>query len=354
VNFNKNSFYSYDKEGGENATIGIGAVSKYSEALSHLLRTPANKTVINDTTMMFWAVDKDSRYAELFLMLENPPKKDEQDVRQARLIKDILSAVKAGRKLSLDEGLSEDKQFYILGLAPNAARLSIRFFLTGTFGSFVTNLANFWNAMEIEGFEPKPLKQVLAEIAIQRKFENIPPPLAGRVLSSILSGGRLPLQFYTAALERMRIPLKDEEKKYEKEIYAARAAITKAYLIKNRNKEIGMGLNRNETDIGYRLGRLFATLQTAQYKAMGNLNATVADRFLAAAMTTPSNVFPTIFNMNAKYDNPVYIDREIGEIMDGIAKFPHKLDLDGQGMFVLGYYHQRQENFNKAKEHKND
>jgi CRISPR-associated protein Csd1 len=359
VNFNKSSFYSYGKEGGENATVSTAAISKYSEALGYLLRNNyiketdkktvvefTNKTLIGDTTIVFWAADKDEGYAETFAMFENPPKKEERDETQERLIKDILTAVKIGKKLSFDR-LDADKQFYILGLTPNAARLSIRFFLTNTFGKFIENLAGFWNTMEIVGFDPKPLKQILAETAVQGKFENISPLLAGRMLSSILTGGNLPMQIYTAILERIKAePARD--------VNPTRAAIIKAYLIRNIKKEIGMSLDKNETDIAYRLGRLFAILESAQYKAMKNLNATIKDRYFSAAMTTPSNVFPTLVRMNANYDNPIYIDKEIGEIIDGISKLPPKLDIDGQGMFVLGYYHQRQENFNNAKEQNND
>jgi CRISPR-associated protein Csd1 len=347
VNFNMPAFESFGKKQGGNSPVGETAAFKYGAALNKLLACDSNKIYIGDATVAFWAVDKDGGYPEMFSMLMNPPKSDGLDTARTRLIKDILIAAKTGAKLPFDN-LDAEKNFYILGLSPNAARISIRFFLKDSFGAFIKNLAKFWNAMEIDGFKPKPLKQILAETAVQKKFENTSPLLAGLTLQSVMTGGMLPEQLHAAILERVRA---------DREINPNRAAVIKAYLTRNKKKEVSVALDKENKSQAYLLGRLFAALEKSQEynfwkKNNSKLNATIKDKFFSSAMTTPSSVFPTLVQMDAKYEK--YKERLKGEIADSISAFPLRLALEEQGMFVLGYYHQHQDFFNNTKENEND
>jgi CRISPR-associated protein Csd1 len=149
------------------------------------------------------------------------------------------------------------------------------------------------------------------------------------------------MRFFAAALERIRIT---------GDVRPVRAGIIKAYLTKNKQKEVSVSLDKENKEPAYLMGRLFALLETAQWQKMGDLNAGIKDRYFSAAMTAPANVFPGLIRMNSKYDNKAYMDKEITEVISGLFEFPARLDLDSQGLFVLGYYHQRQENFAKKGE----
>ncbi|MEA2066723.1 MAG: type I-C CRISPR-associated protein Cas8c/Csd1, partial [Thermotogota bacterium] len=245
-------------------------------------------------------------------------------------------------------------KFYILGLSPNASRLSVRFWYISTvkdirrkIGQHFKNLAitkNYENELEFPG-----IWHLIRETAVQGKSENISPLLAGAFMRSILTGLMYPSGILIATLERIRA---------EQKINYLRAALIKAYIVRKsrfQNKEerevIGMSLNKEEENIGYRLGRLFAVLEKAQKDAVPGANTTIKDRYYGSASTTPSIVFPQLLNLaqhhiqKSKYG--MIVDKQIEHIVQDIQKFPPHLSLEEQGIFALGYYHQKQDLYKK-------
>jgi len=232
----------------------------------------------------------------------------------------------------------------VLGLSPNAARLSIRFWYEGTLGDLARRFREHWNALTIE---PTPWRtapaiwRLLYETAAQRKAENISPLLAGELMRAILTGGPYPRALLSAVVMRLRA---------DRDVNGMRAAICKACLIRNR-EDVPVSLDRNEPNPGYRLGRLFAVLEAAQRAALGKVNASIRDRYYGAASATPASIFPVLLRnaghhlSNLRKDKgglAHWFEKEIGEIVDGLdSKLPHNLRIEDQGRFAVGYYHQR-------------
>jgi CRISPR-associated protein Csd1 len=351
VNFNMPAFESYGKKQGDNSPIGELAAFKYGAALNYLLGFDSKqKMTIGDTTIAFWAIDINSGYSDsIMALLGAVGKEDGENHAQTQLLSDVLKAVKTGTKINAD--FDDERGFCILGLSPNAARISIRFFLRDSFGNFVRNLARFFADMEIIGGMPRPLWQIIKYLSTNNDSKSKSSLLAGKILDSILSGAKYPMQLYTVALQRLRVP-KSSAKPESDDLIKNEICtmIAKAYLIKNKKKEVSVALDKENKNPAYLLGRLFALLESAQWQKMGDVNAGIKDRYFSAAMTTPANVFPTLMRMNSKYDNKPYMDKEIREVISGISEFPARLDIDSQGMFAIGYYHQRQENFAKKGE----
>ncbi len=275
-----------------------------------------------------------------------------QDVIELQDLKDVLTNLKEGR---MPAGIDPDVRFYILGLSPNTSRISIRFWCTSTVGDILDRVGQHFRDLTIiksfaEDMDFPSVSQLLRETAVLRKSENIPPILGGSVMRSILTGLLYPQGLYTAILSRIRV---------DREINYLRAAIIKACLARkyrttNVSKEITATLNTKETDIAYRLGRLFSVLEKAQLDAIPDTNATIKDRFFGSASATPRAVFPQLLHaaqchvQKAKFG--VKSDRLIEKILQGVKCFPAHLDLDDQGLFALGYYHQRHAFFNAGSE----
>ena len=195
--------------------------------------------------------------------------------------------------------------------------------------------------------------QILKETALLRKPENIAPVLAGAVMRSILTGAAYPQSLLTAIINRIRA---DRTVNYLRSAII-KACLTRRYRINNKAMEVGMSLNKETTNIGYRLGRLFAVLERVQERANPKIKATIRDRCYAAGSSTPRIVFPLLLRLKnhhiSKMKNrgeAVNLEKRIGEIMDGINNFPSHFDLEKQGLFALGYYHQRQVFKNLARQ----
>ncbi|MBV5335945.1 type I-C CRISPR-associated protein Cas8c/Csd1, partial [bacterium] len=275
---------------------------------------------------------------------------------ETQKLKDVLSDVAKGRTLQeIDPRLDPDTRFYVLGLAPNIARLSVRFWREDSFGNLVGHFRQHWADTRIDPWPWKThhpaVKALLVETAMLRKFENIPANLTGETMRAILTGGRYPRSLLAAVIIRMRA---------DHDITGRRAAICRACLIRDlrlknelpadKKEDYLVSLDRNETNSGYRLGRLFAVLENAQRAALGKINATIRDRYYGAASATPASVFPLLLRTGAhhiaslrKENKGGWIDREIEEILNGLAGtvFPKSLSIEDQGRFAIGYYHQR-------------
>jgi CRISPR-associated protein Csd1 len=350
VSYNLPSFCSYGKDQSFNGPISEAAMFNYTTALNHLLRRESRQRVqIGDATTVFWAEGETPVVRFLKDILD--PHEGSQDVSAIRL---FLEAVRDGKKTDLSG--TENMKFYVLGLAPNVGRLSIRFWHVSTVEDISRRLGQHFQDMRIkrdfEDTQPEypGMWQLLHITALRGESKNISPVLAGAVTRSILTGEDYPRTLLTATIERIRA---------EHEVGYLRAAIIKASLVRRnriqrRNvKEVGMSLDKEQRDTGYLLGRLFAVLEKAQKDAVPGANTTIKDRFYGSASATPSVVFPQLMRLAQHHIQKSsfggYLDRITGEIMDSVERFPTHLSLEGQGMFALGYYHQKQELYRKAE-----
>jgi len=357
VSFNLDAVESYGKVQGENAPTSEAAAFRYGAALNRMLdRGSPNrlKRPIGDATVVFWAdaaeevtaAAAENWFADLF---SPPPEATnlDGDTSQARKLHDALQMLAEGRPMrDLDPKLAEGVRFHVLGLSPNAARLSVRFWLTDSFEVFARRLALHYADLAIEPLpwrNPPAVNWLLMKTtALQQKFENIPPLLAGEVTRAVLSGTPYPRSLLAAALMRLRAG--------DDPATGWHAAILRAVLARHNPKEPPpVSLNREEPNAAYQLGRMFAMAEIAQRMALGKVNATIRDRYFGAASATPANVFPLLLrgmqNHLAKLrkDNKGgFIERELEQIAEQLPPaLPRSLRLEEQGRFVIGYYHQR-------------
>jgi len=354
VSFNLNAFESFGKDQGANAPVSERAAFAYTAALNTLLAPgSARRIQIADATTVFWAEaaagKEPARAAEdLFsLLIADPPTDASEEVAVA----DKLRAIEGGRPLDeVAPEVREDTRFYILGLAPNAARLSIRFWYEDTIGAIGERIRQHWTDLRLHPTPwrtPPAFWRLLRETAVQGKSENIPPTLAGALMRAILGGGRYPQTLFAAVIARMRA---------DGQINPLRVAICKAclardYRLEFAKEDVPVSLDPNEINPAYRLGRLFAVYESVQRTALVNVNATIKDRYFGAASATPASVFPLLVRNAAHHLAALrkdrgglahWFEREIDTILAGVdTVFPTSLRLEDQGRFALGYHHQR-------------
>ncbi len=362
VSFNFPAACSFGKEQGGNAPVGSRAVFAYTTALNTLTgKDSRQKLTLGDATMLFWA-DRDTELEDnLADIFDDRGKKDDPDALTGAVVQ-LLASVKTGAYHN-DNGKT---RFFVLGLAPNAARLSVRFWHQGTVEEMAGRFAEwFEDLMIVHGENQKEhlsMFRLLCSIAPLGKAENIPPNLAGNVMRSILEGVPLPETLLTSALGRERLdhPDKSPDWQFIGRQYARmkliKACLNRKQRFQKKNERLlTMSLDKNNDNIGYRLGRLFAVLERAQERVNPGINATIRDKYYASASSTPAAVFGTLMRMKnhhlAKLENAgekVNLEKLIGEIFEAIpAKLPAHLGVDDQGAFAVGYYHQRQDFFVK-------
>ena len=357
VSFNANAYESYGHDGqqGGNAPVSKKAAFAYGTALNALLADREHTKIIGDTTMVYWAEEESEAAQDLLCgMLFGDEDKMTDDLLDA-----VLKKVQAGAAIDYEGvAISYANPFYILGLAPNAARLSVRFFLQGSFGDFLKNLALHMEQMKIvrPSWETRgnvPLWELLREtVNPNAKVKMASPIMAGAMLRAVLTGGKYPVSVFQNIL--LRIHAEQGERK----INARRAGFLKAYLMRNRGRKIAVALDENSTDVAYLLGRWFAVLEEVQEKANPEIKATIRDRFFDSACGTPAHVFPMLQKLALHHLKKletaprVYLDKKLSEIMGKLdAKdMPRHLPLEEQGVFILGYYHQKQKRYEKKEE----
>lgn len=350
VSFNKNAFNSYAKTQSLNAPVSKVVASQYGKALNTLLDSRRQCLHIGDASTVFWS-KKQSSFESDFAFFFKEPEKDNPDAGTEK-VKALFESVNNGTYME-DDG---DNHFYILGLAPNAARIAIRFWQVGTISEFASRIRQYFEDFAIVKPPNEPgyysIWRILVNIATQDKSENIHPNLAGDFMCSILKGTPYPATLMQAVLRRIRSDTKNRVK-------PIRAALIKAYLNRyyrfypNQSyQEVTMELDVSQTSVGYQLGRLFAVLEKIQEEANPGINATIRERFYGAACATPVTVFANLLRLKnhhlAKLKNKgrvVNFERLLGEIMGNLNDFPAHLNLHEQGLFAIGYYHQRQDFF---------
>lgn len=361
VSFNEHSFESYGKAQSFNAPVGKYAMFAYTTALNYLLSQRKYIFMLGDTTILFWAEDGEEIYQDLF-MGSMEPTEDNQEV-----LRGIFSNLQEGRGIDVDGvQVNPEQKFYILCLAPNAARLSVRFFYQNHFGTILSNIKKHYEQMEIvrpnwDKIEFPGVWRVLFETVNQKSKEKKPQPnMAASVFEAVLSGKKYPESLYSNVMIRIRAE--------QGRITRGRAAIIKACLIRNHGKqwtEEGsfVGLNEQCKDVAYVLGREFAVLEAIQEDANPGINATIKDRYFNSACAAPASVFPILLKLKNSHIRKLETGRRIfyEKMLTGLqgmievendqpAAFPRRLSLEEQGMFILGYYHQVQKRFEKKEE----
>lgn len=352
VSFNLSAFNSFGKEQGANAPMGEQTSFAYTTGLNHLLRKDSTqKLSVGDATTVFWA-DQNHTVEQSFNVWFDEPSKDNPD-QLTEKVADLLTAVDNGALPPEDH----ETQFFVLGLAPNAARISVRFWHMGSVAELSTRIAQHFSDLRlVHGPKQRAHLSIwwlLRSVAALGKSENIPPNLGGDWMRTILNGSPYPETLYQAALRRVQI---------ERTVSYERAAIIKACLNrKNRlhtqkEEEITVSLDHSNTNMAYRIGRLFALLEKVQEDANPGINATIRDRYYAAASGAPVSVFPILMRMKNHHlaklskGRQVYYEKLFGEIIADLTAegFPAHLGLNDQGRFAIGYYHQRQAFFTKT------
>ena len=356
VSFNADAFCSYNRKQNINAPVGKYAAFAYTAALNHLIADRNNVQHIGDATIVCWAEGAEPQYsgfscAALF----------GQEERSGLSSNDLRAAVaRLAAGLPVEElDLKPDKQFYILGLSPNASRLSVRFFLRNTFGSFMKNINDHHERMEIvrpayDSYETIPLWKLLGETVNPNSRDKAASPvLSGAVARAVFTGGPYP----ASLLENVMVRIKAEQ-----DISRGKAAIIKAYYLKNPNegcpKEVlTVSLNENSTNVAYNLGRMFSVFEEIQQKANPSINTTIKDKYFNSAAAAPATIFPVLDNLCQKHlrklddKSRIYCSRLLGDIKDKLGEeYPARMTLPQQGSFYLGYYHQTQKRYAKKEE----
>jgi CRISPR-associated protein Csd1 len=356
VSFNARAFESYGKaeRQGENAPIGQRAAFAYTTALNHLLGKDSRQRMqVGDASTVFWA-DRDSAFEGLFAELFGSH--DDPD-RGTTAVKALFDSLKSGQ-LPVGE---RDVRFFVLGLAPNAARIAIRFWLHAPLAELAPRIAQHFADLRVvrryDGGPATPsLFRLLTSLSVQGKADNVPPRLAGEWMRSILEGLPYPAALLNAAVVRC---------KAEQEVTYLRAAILKGWLNREQRRRhpeppanhshFKEHLDMQQADVPYRLGRLFAMLERIQQQAQPGINATIRDRYYGAASTTPVAVFTTLLRLKNAHlkklteGQTIHFERLLGEVLEPVQDFPRQLTLPEQGRFALGYYHQRQSFFTKKE-----
>lgn len=367
VSFNLDAFTSYDHEQGDNAPVSEAAAFAYTTALNRFLEKGSDQRIqIGDASTVFWAdatsaggvsdadaaTDAEDVFARLFGGVDGKIENEK--------VAEILKAIRDGSPLDDPQPkLSPNVRFFVLGLAPNAARLSVRFYLEDDFGAIAERYAAHVQRMRIE---PAPREampsmwRLLIETATLRKNDNIIPNLAGEWMRAILTGAPYPLTLLSALLMRLRS---------DHDVNALRVSIIKSILIRNFGRtferEVPVSLDSQNEEPGYLLGRLFAVYEQIQTGALGgNVNATIKDKFYGAAASQPRKIFPTLDKGSKPHLSrlgkdrkayQVFLERKVAEIIEmmspGEDPFPAHLPDKQQGFFALGYYHQRSDFFAK-------
>lgn len=369
VSFQRSSgFDSYGKEQGTNSPISKRAAFQYTTAMNHLLES-SQRIEVGDASTVFWASRQNPLESLLAQLFVEPPA-DNLD-QGTNAVKFLFQAPLAGTP-AIDDG--DMTRFYVFGVTtPNDARVAVRFWHVATVGELAGHIRQHFADLEIvrPQYLERPflsLKALLVAISPLDDIDKLQPNLAGDFMKAILNGSTYPQTLLTGALRRIHADQAKKDKKtgkHKEHVTYARAALIKAWLNRqtrmtnsNQETEITMALDKSNTNIGYRLGRLFAVLEKIQEDVSPGLNTTIRDSYFGSASSTPAAVFPTLMRRSQNHltklrkdKTGLYItrDKQIRAIhsdgVDGKIGYPPVLSLPDQGRFDIGYYHQRQEFF---------
>lgn len=364
VSFQTSSGYdSYGKSKGGNAPISEDAEFAYTTALNHLLESNSrNKFMVGSRTFVFWASQNDEaglKAEESIFNLFGFSDQEDDPNRNVEQVRKVFTAIYSGEIRT-----TSDDTFYILGLAPNSARIAVVYWAEIPLKEFAGTICKHFDDMEVVDtrLEKKPymsLRNILSTVTLGGKVSDATPNLPDAVVKSIFQGIPYPQPLFASCIRRIRAESSDKDKNA---VHITRAAIIKAYLNRiDKNQKIQVMLDKDNTNQGYLCGRLFAVLDKIQEDA--NNQHSIRERYMNSASSTPAAVFATILNLsnhhveNLKNEGrKIYFEKLKQEIMSKIDAngFKAQLDLQDQGRFFIGYYHQRQDFFMKNEENNNE
>jgi len=378
VCFNKFSFESYNptkiKRNGLNAPVSEYATFAYTTALNKLLADKSQKIKLGDTTVVFWAESTQKIYTDevlLYLDCSQLYKDDPEGVivrspSAEKTVRTVLEKIAQGKRADVEEvykkSVDRNTKFYILGMSLSKTRIVVRFFLKGTFGSFIEKIEQHYEDLAIQKqsndkFSFISIDDILNEtVSKKSKYNSVATHFSSSLMRAVLLGEKYPDAMYQTIILRIHV---------EKDINYYKASFIKAYLTRKARKTgnckyeevLTLSLNENATNKAYLLGRLFAVLDKLQEDANSNVKSKIRDKYFSAASTTPAMTYPNLLKLAQHHlskleTKATYFNKLIGEIMDKLEvdnnPFPKNLTLDEQGLFYLGYYHQRNE-FYKGK-----
>lgn len=361
VSFNMKSVESYGKSQGANAPAGERAVFAYTTALNHLLgKDSTQKLQIGDATTIFWA-DKPCELENTAPLFFNEAPKDDPD-RHTEQIRALFRSMDNGSLVTTNAST----RFYVLGLSPNAARISIRFWYYGTVPEMAERFRQYFDDLSICHSENQQdhlsLWRLLCSTAQQGESKNISPNLAGAIMRAVLEGLPFPDTLLNAVLQRIKADSKNDKLYFYPRAKLIKAYLNRKYRVSNPKNErsISMSLDLENNNIGYRLGRLFATLEKIQTEANPGINATIRERYYAAASSIPVTVFANLMRLKNHHLTKLdpgrghFFERLLGEILGEIKSVPAHLDMNDQGCFAIGYYHQNQAFYTKTNKNENN
>lgn len=357
VSFNAEAFESFGRKQNLNAPMGKETAFAYTSALNSLTGDKDHRQHIGDMTVVYFAEDAEPVYQDVMDLCFAG---SDDRVTDAEL-HSILQNIAAGKQTDFaGKTLSPDDRFYLLGISPNASRLSVRCFWQSSFGDVISRIKQHYDDITIvtdnrSKWVDIPLWALLRETVNPNANDKTPAPqMAGDTLRAVLTGGRYPETLYRRTLLRIRA---------EHDITRGKAAIVKGYLLRNTKhrkdyayiKEAStMALNETSNYTPYVLGRLFSTLEAVQSAANPGINTTIKDKYFNSACATPAAVFPILLKLANSHLKKlggglaVNYSKQIGELTARLeTAFPKTLSLEEQGAFILGYYHQTQKRFEK-------
>jgi CRISPR-associated protein Csd1 len=364
VSFNLDAFESFGYKQGYNAPISRKAAFAYTTALNTLLSSERRQRMsVGDTTIVFWGEKESELEKDAFSGLFNDPEHEKGRQKEAELqrlesLRFLLDSPKSGRR-PIDE---ETSGFYVLGLGPNSARISIRFWYEGSVAQTAANLRQYFQDLQIVKPEYESgflsLKRLLRSTAVREEEKNIVPEMTTHLFQAILRSEPFPRIVLDRALARIKA---DHSEFAERNLFP-RVALIKAYLNRMGRtgripqfKEVTTDMDEENQNIGYNLGRFFAVLERAQEAANPGINTTIRDRYFTSACTRPGTVFPVLVNLSMHHVSKVggglevYFEKLKAKVLGNVSRFPLILSLEDQGYFALGYYHQRQAFFTKKE-----
>ena len=367
VSFNASAFTSYGQEQSYNAPVSEQAMFAYTTALNYLLSSAEHTRILGDTTVVAWSANGEPQYTNLgWYCLGGDAKATVDD----KMLQSMLEALSHGRPYAFEDvTIDPDEPFYILGLAPNAARLSVRFFWRNTFGHFMKNVQAHYKRLEIvkpaqDEREYLSVGSLLYETANKKSNDkSASPVLVGGLMRAILNDMPYPAALRSAVMLRIRA---------ERKVSRGQAALLKAILLKNpapiEGKEIcTVALNQESTYTPYVLGRLFSVLEAIQSAANKGVNTTIKDRFFNSAAATPAIIFPRLTQLAQAHlrklsvAQKIWYEQQLVALHEKLPEvLPARLSLAEQESFFIGYYHQTQKRFEKkekadsVKEEEND
>ena len=364
VSFNCQAFESYGKTGTRNASISELAAFKSGEALRYLSKDDGHRVSIGDTLFICWTDQASSRpIGSITALLGFKTGVNGSAAEDERTLSQVREALRSLALGMAPSSSSPSAKFYIVGIAPNAARLSVRYFKVESYGEMAGHLIRYLDDIEMVDVKPVSVKRLLRQVAPLGDEGAIPSTLIHGCFDAMLGGSPFPKSLMASVLSRMRA---DHASRNRWDM-GQRAALLKGCLnrqirIKGNTgeREFSVALDKQNMNQGYVLGRLFAVIEQAQGTALGgDVNATVRDKYIAAASTTPARVFPRLLancqNHLSKIEKvgkrgaAIGIQKDLDEIVDkldgGNGLFPRTLGMDDQGAFFIGYYQQRQVRF---------